>query len=149
MSFKPLSVRERAMNLLARREHSRHELAQKLILKGHFHEEIGPALDRLKDQGLLDDQRFSESYTRYRARLGFGPLRIRQELQKKGVNHAMIAHALSTMDDQWLSCLSGAWQKKFKGVRASDAAEHGKQYRFLLMRGYEPQQIHDLLQSGF
>lgn len=142
---KAISIRERAMNYLARREHSYHELEKKLMQHQYVEHEVIAALDRLQDQGLLSDQRFAESYARYRAVRGFGPLRIRQELQQKGVKHDIIANVFANADWDWNVQLYQAWQKKFNGKKPASVAEHGKQYRFLLMRGYSPEYIHDLL----
>ena len=51
-----------ALNLLARREHSRVELENKLSKKGFPHEQIERALKQLAANDLQSDQRFLEDF---------------------------------------------------------------------------------------
>src|SRR3546814_21124082 len=78
------------MDLLARREHGRVELARKLRQRGAPPELIEQALDRLCEQGLLSESRYLESFVRSRANAGYGPLRIREELAQRGLARADI-----------------------------------------------------------
>jgi regulatory protein len=73
------------MDLLARREHGRVELTRKLRQRGAPSELIEQALDRLTEEGLLSESRYLESFIRYRAHAGFGPLRIREDLSQRGL----------------------------------------------------------------
>ena len=67
----PGDLRERALRLLARREHSRAELARKLEAAGFAREEIALLLDAFEAKNWLSDQRFAESYVAdHRARAG-------------------------------------------------------------------------------
>lgn len=63
----PVAVRRAAMDLLARREHGRAELSRKLRQRGASAELIDPALDRLAEEGLLDESRYLESFIASRA----------------------------------------------------------------------------------
>ena len=95
----PLSgrkLRERALDLLSRRDHSRVELRQKLIQKGARVEEIGPLLDELEDIGYLDDRRFAENFVRFRAGKAWGRRRYGQELAKRGVDSNIVKEILET-----------------------------------------------------
>ena len=77
-------VYNKALDLVSRREHSRHELRQKL--KKRFPETIPiieEALDKLVLNNILDDERFVEMYLNARARKGFGPNKIEMELYSK------------------------------------------------------------------
>src|SRR5471030_3290053 len=78
-----VAVRRTAMDLLARREHGRVELTRKLRQRGALPEMIDTALDRLTEEGLLSESRYLESFVSYRARSGYGPLRIREELGQR------------------------------------------------------------------
>ena len=73
------------MDLLARREHGRVELTRKLRQRGAEAELIETALDRLTEEGLLSEARYLESFVSYRARSGYGTLRIREELSQRGL----------------------------------------------------------------
>ncbi|MDH3859297.1 MAG: recombination regulator RecX, partial [Gammaproteobacteria bacterium] len=83
------SIRKTAMDLLARREHSEHELRQKLKARGHDADAIDEVLQGLKQDHLLSDARFTEAYVSHRFNAGVGPLKIRYELRQKGIADAL------------------------------------------------------------
>ena len=74
------SAYDKALGMLARREHSRRELRLKLRQKGYEGEEAGAALDRLGEQHYQDDDRFAGMLVRSRVSQGYGPMRVRAEL---------------------------------------------------------------------
>jgi SOS response regulatory protein OraA/RecX len=82
---RPSEIRRTAMDLLARREHSRRELKQKL--KKRFRDDalIEEQLDTLAEENLQSDTRYAESFLRQRFNRGHGPVRIRQEMRQKGI----------------------------------------------------------------
>ena len=135
------------MDLLARREHSRHELCKKLVAKGFDSDEVAQVVTELASEGLQDDTRFTEAYVRYRADAGFGPHRILMELQERGVAEILVDRFLWNRAMDWQTFLRSVWQKKF-GERASfGTKEYTAQLRFLMQRGFEPDKIHDCLQE--
>lgn len=140
-----ISVRKQAMDYLARREHSRAELEKKLALKGHTADEIGEALDKLVEQGLQSDERFVAMYVQYRASRGFGPRRIGQELQQRGVASALIDQYIWSDAAFWQKVLANVWQKKYHGEQPNDAESLATQRRFLLQRGFAAESVHELL----
>ena len=77
-----------ALELLARREHSRRELTRKLAARGFPDDVIAPALDELERSGALADARFTDSFVRSRIAKGQGPQRIRAELAQRGIADA-------------------------------------------------------------
>ena len=102
-----VAVRRTAMDLLARREHGRVELTRKLRQRGAEAEMIETALDRLTEEGLLSEARYLESFVSYRARSGYGPLRIREELSQRGLQRADIELALRESGISWQEQLAG------------------------------------------
>lgn len=129
------------MDLLARREHGRVELTRKLRQRGALPEMIDTALDRLTDEGLLSESRYLESFVSYRARSGYGPLRIREELSQRGLQRADIELAIRESGMNWQEQLEDTWRKKFSGHLPIDARERAKQGRFLSYRGYSMEMI--------
>ena len=109
----PAAVRRAAMDLLARREHGRIELARKLRQRGADVEMIEAALDRLAEEGLLSESRYIESFIRGRAGSGYGPLRIREELAQRGLPRAEIEAALQASGYDWNEHLQQLWQRRF------------------------------------
>ena len=142
----PVAVRRAAMDLLAQREHGRVELARKLRRRGAPPELIDSALDRLSEEGLLDESRYLESFIAARARAGYGPLRIREELAQRGLPREAIELALGECGVDWAEQLNELWQRRF-GVRPQDPKERARQGRFLAYRGFSMEQISRLLRG--
>ncbi|MBB3240758.1 regulatory protein [Pseudomonas sp. Tn43] len=136
-----VAVRRTAMDLLARREHGRVELTRKLRQRGALPEMIDTALDRLTEEGLLSESRYLESFVSYRARSGYGPLRIREELSQRGLQRTDIELALRESGINWQEQLEDTWRRKFSGHLPIDAQERAKQGRFLSYRGYSMEMI--------
>ena len=93
-------VYNKALDLVSRREHSRHELMQKLDKR--FPETmpiIEEALDKLALNNILDDERFAEMYLNSRARKGFGPKKIEMELYSKKVDSILIGNAIEAYEN--------------------------------------------------
>ena len=128
-----VSLRERALNLLARREHSRVELARKLAPHGDP-EEVAVFLDDLERENLLSNARYAESLAHTRAGR-HGSLRLKADLRDKGVPESVISEVVGEAREYDLSAAREVWRKKFD-PRPLDAAERARQMRFLAGRGF-------------
>jgi regulatory protein len=132
-SSKP-SLKGRALRLLSAREHSRAELERKLRAHEETPGQLAQALDELQAKGFINEQRVLESVLHQRAgRLG--AMRIRRELQEKGLDPQAVQEAVAGLQATELERAREVWRKKFGGPPA-DAAERGKQMRFLAARGF-------------
>lgn len=138
-----------AVGLLSRREHSYHELQRKLERKlegkGCASEVVTIVLDKLADEGLQSDERFTESYVRSRAMRGRGQMLIRNELQQRGVSDYLIARYLGSQDFDWVQMAAEARRKRFGAVLPEDITEKSRQTRFLQQRGFTHEQIRAVL----
>jgi len=138
------SPRHIAMDLLARRDHTKTELLTKLTTKlseqitaGDVSVgEIESVLDDLASDGLLDEQRYAESFVNSRIRRGQGPARIRRELADKGVSGAEAESAFEAADADWPTLAKEVREKKFGGSLPADYKERARQARFLQYRGF-------------
>ena len=142
---KPVDIRRLAMDLLARREHSRLELARKLHKRFSQYETIEIVLDQLVQDQLLSDKRFTEAYVSYRKRAGFGPVKIASELSKRGINEAIADKFLYQNSEDWRATAAVAKQKKFGANAAIDLKEKLRQHRFLIYRGFRRQDFENIL----
>ncbi|NMG15531.1 recombination regulator RecX [Aromatoleum bremense] len=129
-----ISLRERAVRHLARRDHSRAELARKLAPHGSA-EEIDDVLNRMHELELLSDRRFAEAWVRSKA-ARFGTARLRHDLAQRGVARETIDAALAVEG----GCTDfdrarQVWSSRF-GAAPADAREWAKQARFLQGRGF-------------
>ncbi|MCX7787366.1 MAG: recombination regulator RecX [Spirochaetes bacterium] len=80
----------RALKLLSRAEHSRKGLELKLTQRGFQMEEICKVLDRLEEEGALDDRRFGKEWIRSRLRKhSEGRSLLELELQKRGLDEVL------------------------------------------------------------
>ena len=139
----PGDLRERALRLLARREHSRAELARKLGQAGCAQHEIASLLDEFEEKNWLSDRRFAESYVAdHRARAG--SVKLAYDLRQRGVSETVIEGVLSENHDTELERAHQVWQKKF-GSAPADSTEKARQIRFMQTRGFTLETIRNIL----
>jgi regulatory protein len=142
----PGDLRERALALLARREHTRVELARKLAAGGFDAEDVWPLLDEFEARNWLSDRRFAESWIAdHRAKAG--SIRLAYELRQRGVPDAVIDDVLGAQRDSEIERARTVWQKKFAAPPAS-AAEKARQIRFLMGRGFAADVITRMLRGA-
>lgn len=133
-----------AIGLLARREHGAIELAKKLAQKGYESAEIEQAIAACQAQEYQSDARFAESICRVRIHQGYGPLRIRQELNAKHIARGLIDAVLQAESSNWIEYAKLVWQKKYKASAALSFQQKQKQKQFLLYRGFSLEMIDDV-----
>ena len=139
-------LRERALGYLARREHSRFELARKLAQAGFDEADIGALLDEFEVKNWLSDCRFAESWVAdHRARAG--SVKLAYDLRQRGVSDAIIAAVLNENRDSEFERARDVWNKKF-GVPPADAAEKARQMRFMQSRGFTSEVIRRVMADG-
>ena len=130
------SAYDKALGLLARREHSRKELKTKLRQGGYEGEETTDALDRLGEQHYQDDDRFAEVLLRSRISQGYGPMRLRQELKSHGLVDARIRELLDAVEVDWNASAMAQLRRRYGGAGSKDPAERARRAQFLLRRGF-------------
>ena len=141
------------MDMLARREHSFHELVAKLSRKfiekidrtdssceeddSHRLEAlISQQLEILARENLQSDDRFVEAFVNGRKSQGKGPLRIRYELQQKGLSDTLVAAYVDDSDPQWLMLARQVCEKKFGAEVSHNYQEKARRLRFMQYRGF-------------
>ncbi len=155
-----VSLRERALRILVRREYSRLELRRRLLEHAASEEELDALLDTLEQKKQLSDQRYAESRARVLGRK-YSSARIGQELRRQGVGDVDMAQAMHDARAADLQRARTIWQRKFGsrpsfGLNDDDsnnasnnasndassdrtnntAAERARQIRFLQSRGF-------------
>ena len=133
-------TRHCAMDYLARREHANLELKNKLMRKGFIEEVVDEVLHKLCIDKLLSDERFTENYIRYRTKKGFGPIKIKYELQQRGITGELVSEQLGD-EDFWITLVQQAHKKRFGSNLPQNNKELAKQMRFLQSRGFTNSQI--------
>lgn len=134
-------LENRALRLLGRREHSRMELWYKLYRRAEDEGQLNRVLDGLESAGWLNDARFAEVYARQRREVGYGPVRIRAELEQRGVKQ--LPEALSSVsEDEWREAAARQRLRRFGDDGAALSwKEMARQSRFLAQRGFSRGQI--------
>lgn len=161
----PRSLKGRALQWLAQREHSRAEMQRKLLPHaralvaqaqagasaqaveapepGEVMAKVVEVLDWLEANQYLSQQRFAESRIHARA-ARHGNLRIQQELAQHGVVlDAASAQALKASE---FDRAREVWGRKF-AAPAADAAGRARQARFLVSRGFSAETVRRVLRQ--
>ena len=139
------TLRRAALDYLARREYSFYELKQKLYTKFPTFEVelIHDVVGALRAENLQSDERFVESYSRYRKSRGFGYKHIRRSLCQKKIEHHKIDQYLVVDDPEWVEIAVKVVKKKSSERKYDniDIFERSKITRFMEGRGFMPRQI--------
>ena len=130
------SAYDKALGLLARREHSRRELEAKLRQGGYEGAETSTAIERLGEQQYQDDDRFAEALLRSRIAQGHGPMRLRVELKSHGLTDARIRELLEAAEVDWDASAASQLRRRYGSVGTADPAERSRRAQFLLRRGF-------------
>ncbi|WP_275289156.1 regulatory protein RecX [Halomonas elongata] len=134
--------REDAIRLLARREYARGELRERLVAKGHADEDVEACLFDLEEQGLQSDARFAESFLRARVARGQGPIKLRAELERRGIDDEIVRQAFTELATEvdWFSLAAEALARRFSGP-GETSRERARRERFLAGRGFDFEQL--------
>jgi len=141
-----LSLKGRALRLLSGREHSRAELEKKLAPHEEEPGQLARILDELQAKDFINEQRVVDSVVHRRSGK-LGAMRIRQELQSKGLDSDKVHAALGQLKSTELARARDVWARKFDAPPA-DAAERGKQARFLAARGFDGEVVRRVLSGS-
>jgi regulatory protein len=139
-----LSLRARALGLLARREHSAKELQRKLTPHVTEGDDLEALLQDLIKRGWISDERFAELVVNAK-QSRFGSRKLAHELREKGVDENLVLQATTAIDD--LQNAKVVWQKKY-GKSPANRNEWAKQARFLQSRGFGFDVIKQVLKSN-
>lgn len=146
MAHDDMTIRERALGFLSRREYSRLELKRKLAPHAKDEHEVESLLQDFAARGWLSEARFAEQIVHAR-RGKYGAQRIVHELKEKGVSADAVAAILPDLRESELETARAVWAKKF-GVLPHDARERAKQMRFLMSRGFSSSIIGKVLHDS-
>jgi regulatory protein len=155
----PASLKARALQWLAQREHSRLELRRKLLRAARPSDdgdatasdgpdpqlEVDALLDWLVAHRHLSEARFVE--TRVHAREArFGQRRIAQELKQHGTS--LDADTAERLRESEFDRARAVWVRKFGSAPPADTASRARQMRFLAARGFAADVIRRVVKGG-
>ena len=145
---------DRAIRILAMRDHSEQELRRKLAAPVMSKngpealdvtpEEVDKVVEWCIENRYLDDERFVRQFIASRSRKGYGPARVRQELKQKGISRETIEAAMRECEIDWAQLAKEQVQRKYGEPLPTVFAEKVKIQRFLLYRGYLMEDIQEI-----
>lgn len=141
-----LSLRNRALAVLTRREHSRSELERKLAPHASDGAELEALLDALERDKLLSEARFAESLVQ-RRQARYGNQRIARELQQHQLAPDLVAEHLRQLTQSEAIRCRAVWSKRF-GQLPQNLEERARQSRFLAARGFGGRCIDQVLKGS-
>jgi regulatory protein len=138
-----------AIRLLARREHAKAEIRQKLKIRGYDESLATEIVDDLTRSRLLSDERFAEVFIRSRAERGQGAVRLRSELRHLNLPSELIESRIAAARVDWARLARDIRLRKFGENIPKAPAERAKQMRFLQYRGFTADQIRRAMGASF
>ncbi len=141
-----ISLKGRALRYLSMREHSRIELARKLMRYVEEGDDLDALLDSLEAAKFLSVERFSESLVR-RRQGRFGNQRILAELQSHGLERSDIDRLKSGLADSEAGRAIDVLHKKYPAAPL-DHLQRAKQMHFLQQRGFSGKSIQLAMRSS-
>lgn len=150
---------DKATRILAMRDHSEQELRRKLSAQPTFPgspkseedpftpEDIEKVIAWCYEHRWLDDEQFAARFIASRSRKGYGPQRIRQELQSKGVARATGETAMMNCEVDWQAMAREIAERKFGEPLPTEWKERAKVQRFLMYRGFFMEDIQSLYRN--
>ena len=148
MGFAKLSLKGRALKLLAQREHSRSELETKLARHVEEGDDLAAILDELESKDFINSERVAASVVHRRASR-MGTQRVVQELRSKGLDDALIKSTAAELQSTELERALQVWKSKFGNREpATTSQEKAKQMRFLAARGFSGDVVRKVLKNA-
>jgi regulatory protein len=137
-----IELKVRALRYLARREHSRAELARKLSPHAESPAALELVLDELQGRRQLSDERYADVRTNWLSRK-YGAAKIRHDLKAHGVAEAVIDRVSAEGDYDRAKAIVA---RKYRGP-ATTREEKAKRARFLQSRGFSYDVIRRLIDA--
>lgn len=135
--------RAAAARIVSSRMLSRKELSERLNRKGISPDTVEETADWLESLGAVDDAAYAGVIVRHYGGSGYGPGRVRQELQKRGIPRELWEDALAQLPDS-AAAIDRFLQSKLRG-RTPDRATLKKLSDALLRRGFSWNEIRPAL----
>ena len=136
-------VRSQGAGIVSSRMVSKKELTDRLERRGATEEEAADTAEWLEGLGALDDAAYAAAVARHYARMGYGKLRVRQELQRRGISRELWDAALEELPES-AGTIEALLQSRLKG-RTPDRDEGRRLSAMLSRRGFTWQEIRPVL----
>jgi regulatory protein len=139
----PDELWEYALRVLSQRAHSISEVKQKLSRRSQTPQALTAVLAKLKEYGLADDKRFSETFAESRlSSQGFGKFRVLRDLRSKRVANSVAQQAVEKVfvDTDEKTLIQRFLNRKYRNQNLHDYLKDPKHvasaYRRLRLAGF-------------
>jgi len=121
-----------------------------LHLRGYTTVVIEAVTKQLRARKLLDDETFAQNWVLFRLDRGYGPKRIEQELEVRGIDPLIIRQAIGKTFDLEVEEKKAkiVLEKRFKEQLLSDPKILRRAIAFLQRRGFTGHVVNRLLRNG-
>ena len=141
------SAYQKAIDLISRKDHSRMMLRLKLRKRDYPDEVVAHVLQRLAEEGILDDEKFGEHYLQFLLKKNkYGRPKILAKLREKGLSRelaeALTARVSEIEEDEAL------WENAAKLFRRGNITKE-KMARSLISRGFPPGKVYTCISEYF
>lgn len=130
-----------AIDLLSRRDHSRQELKQKLLLKGGEVELVANVIDWCVDENYQSESRYCAMLVRAKVNKGYGPAIVSQAAREQGIDRELLTQTLEELEIDWFALALSHYQKKYADKPVTDFQDKHKRMGFMQRRGFNSAQI--------
>ncbi|AHV33820.1 regulatory protein RecX [Aeromonas dhakensis] len=134
------AARAYAMRSLARRESAESELARRLRQQGYQEEVIEAVVDYCRGYNWVNDERYGAMAVRAGAAKGHGPLKIRFDLRRKGLDDGQIDAAFEQPELDWFELALELLERRANLADLADFKLRMKWLKYLLGRGFSQDQ---------
>ena len=153
-------ILNKAVQLLAQRDHSSYELTNKIIQfftkkikssEDEYYEQLNQLKIETADvvqyctnQNWMSDTQYIEKYIVMRSNKGYGRYKIAMELKQRGLPNNLTNELLNKLDINWSYNAYKQILKKFNQINVKNLLEKQKIMQFLVTRGYTQDDIKDV-----
>lgn len=140
----------KAADYCAVSEHCESEIRLKLYTWGLDPSISDKVIERLTDQGFIDDLRYACSFAEGKFHLlQWGKLKISNELRLKRLNSEIISQAIGKIDDsEYSDCLKKLIGKKMHELKSDTLENRNKAARFAMGKGFEPGLVFSMIKNS-
>lgn len=133
------AARKSAARSLAKRSMSKSELSKKLRERGFSEEDTERTAEWFEERGIIDDAAYAKMCVKYYKERGYGLIRIKEELRRRGIDREISDELLADFesDEDGIKSLI---IKKMSGKENDEDAKR-KTINFLLRRGFKLDEI--------
>jgi regulatory protein len=139
------------LKMLGRRELSETQVRQRLARKEYPQDEIEAAVERLRDERAINDQRVAEAIVRTETGIRKrGKVRVRLQLERAGIAKETARQAIDDVFEgiDGDALLESSLRKRLRGRETiADDREFQRLFRYLVAQGFESDRVMQALRA--